>query len=277
MKRTIFVLLSCIIFASILGSNAFAADSPADYQITGLFDGGSGFLTGIYYMVLDTFGICNYDLNGNKYEEITVWNMEQRCKQNTRSGGIFVFYVILPIVLAFLMFWGIFKRVNLFDDKIQKYMAIALALLLAPLGVYRVLFINLMSILTSTTIFLLYIFLFILMLGWGYRNMYVAGRTHITMGNIHMDSMKRSHETAKNVDQKIVEVQNEMASLHAKMSSLLLPGKNQTEKKSIKTGKDYMKLVMRYEGLKKHLEVLVTYRDKQLDDSHDSLKEIIKS
>lgn len=275
MKKTIFVLLSCMIFASILGSNAFA-DSPADYEVTGLFDGGSEFLTGIYYKVLDTFGICNYDSNGNKYKYITAATAEIRCKHNTLAGGNLVFYVILPIVLAFLMFWGILKKVNIFDDNIQKYMAVALALVIAPLGIYRILFISLMSLLASGTVFLLYIFLFVLMLGWGYRNMYAKGLEHKTMGDMHIDSIKRSHEVSKNIDQEIGNVQNEIADISSKQGQLIL-GKKKAEQNAIKIGKKYLEYEGKLKDLNDRLSLMIAHRDKQLKDAHENLKGIMSS
>ena len=298
MNKQIFAFLICVLFIGFFGGNAFAdhhdddddcydydengdCRDPSDYlydpfyfQFEGLFESDSDFFTGVYYLVLDTFGVCNYNSKGEKYEYTSASSREIRCQLNGVSGGNLLYYVILPILLAFLMFWGILDKVNLFDAKIQKYMAIALALLMAPLGAYRVLFIGLMSIMASGTIFLLYIFLFVLMLGWGYKNMYAAGQGHITAGNIHMDGMKRSHETAKNIDQEIENVRNNIADTSSKQSNLIL-GKKPDELNEIKIGKEYLAYNIKLKNLNDRLSLLIAHRDKHLNDAHESLKGIV--
>ncbi|MCK5042612.1 MAG: hypothetical protein KAR51_01175 [Candidatus Aenigmarchaeota archaeon] len=276
MKRTIFVLLSCMIFASILGSNAFAADSPADYQVEGLFDGGSDFFNGIYYRVLDTFGLCNYDTNGNKYLYIRADNAEARCKQNTLAGGNLVFYVILPIFLAFLMFWGIFKKVNLFDDNIQKYMAIALALLIAPLGVYRILFISLMSILTGTTVFLLYIFLFVMMLGWGYKEMYVKGRINVTTGQVHMDEMKHAQNLSQSLDSEIKKTVDRINQINTEILNIVKKDGGDFNK-TMKKGGKILTLKNELESLTHHQTLLLAQKKEKNERIHEHFTKLTTS
>jgi len=276
MKRTIFVLLSCIIFASILGSNVLAADSPSDYQVEGLFGGGSDFLKGIYYRVLDTFGLCNYDTNGNKYLYIRADNVEARCKQNTLTGGNLVFYVILPIVLAFLMFWGIFKKVNIFDDNIQKYMAIALALLIAPLGVYRILFVSMMSILTGTTIFLLYIFLFIMMLGWGYKNLYVAGRTDISVGQVHMDEMKQAQNLSQSLDSEIKKTTDRINQINIEILDIVKKDGGDFKKTMNKGGKIVI-LKNEQDSLNHHVTLLLAHKKEKNERIHEHFTKLTTS
>ncbi len=265
-----------MIFASILGSNAFAADSPADYQIEGLFDGGSGFLTGIYYRVLDTFGLCNYDTNGNKYLYIRADNAEARCKQNTLSGGNLVFYVILPILLAFLMFWGIFKKVNLFDDKIQKYMAFTLALLLAPLGLYRILFISLMSLMASGTVFVLYIFLFVMMLGWGYQNMYVKGKIDITAGQVHMDEMKHAQNLSQNLDSEIKKTVDRVNQINIEILDIVKKDGGNF-KKTMKKGGKILTLKNEQDSLNHHLTLLLAQKKEKNERIHEHFTKLTTS
>ena len=277
MKKTIFVLLSCILLAGSLGSNAFAA-GPADYEISGLFGEGTSFLMDIYYLVLDSFGVCNIKADGTSYfpSEIDSISAEDRCAGYGLRGGSFLFYVIMPIALAFLMFWGILKKVNIFDENIQKYMAIALALFIAPLGVYRILFVSMMSILTGTTVFLLYIFLFIMMLGWGYNNMYVKGRIDITAGQVHMDEMKQAQNLSQNLDSEIKKTVDRVNQINIEIQDIVTKDGGDFKKTMSKGGK-ILTLKDEQDSLNHHLTLLLAQKKEKNERIHEHFTKLTTS
>ncbi|MBW6462454.1 MAG: hypothetical protein K0B07_05415 [DPANN group archaeon] len=278
-KKQILILMLGILFAGFFAGNSVTAAGPSDYQVSGIVTGGEGIFTDIYFLILDTFGVCNIKADGTTYSasEISSTDADTRCKGYGLRGGNFLYYVIMPIALAFLMFLGILKEVNLFDAKIQKYIALVLSLFMAPLGVYRIMFVSLMSILTGTTVFLLYIFLFILMIGWGYKNMYVEGQKHITIGNIHVDSMKRSQDTAKKIDTKISSAKGELTKIDNQIYKLITndDGNYKDDIDNIKTGKYYLNLTEKRNVIKQHIELLISHRDRYLKEAHKDLHAII--
>ncbi|NOQ56021.1 MAG: hypothetical protein GQ477_04420 [Nanohaloarchaea archaeon] len=283
MKKQIFILMACILFVGFFAGGGVTAASPSDYQISGLFEGGEGFLTDVYFLILDTFGVCNIKEDGTTYSasEISSTKASERCVGYGLRGGNLLFYIIMPILLAYLMFWGILQKVKLFDKNTHKSMSIVLALFMAPLGIYRVLFVSMMSLLTGTTVFLLYIFLFILMLGWGYRNMYATGQEHFTMGQMHIEHLKQSHDMSKNIDAKIDEVRTEITQKKEKQENLFLKKDGDFIKKgsqldtNIKKSASYQKFAVEINDLENRLTLMIAHRDKHLNDAQNTLKEVI--
>lgn len=284
-KKQIFILMICVLLAGFFAGGSVTAASPSDYQISGLFDSGDGFLTDVYFLILDTFGVCNIKEDGTTYSasEISSTDASERCTGYGLRGGNLLFYIIMPILLAYLMFWGILQKVNLFDKKTHKSMSIVLAFFMAPLGIYRVLFVSMMSILTGTTVFLLYIFLFVLMLGWGYRNMYAEGQKHFTTGQMHVEHLKQSHDMSKNIETKIDEARTELTQKKEEQENLFSNGKggffakNTQEGKQTKITAKYSKLDKEIKDLEQRLTLMIAHRDKHLNDAANTLKEVVSS
>ncbi|MCK5373177.1 MAG: hypothetical protein KAJ20_02475, partial [Candidatus Aenigmarchaeota archaeon] len=144
-----------------------------------------------------------------------------------------------------------------------------------PLGVYRILFISLMSILTGTTIFLLYIFLFVMMLGWGYKEMYVKGKTDITIGQVHMDEMKHAQHLSQNLDSEIKNAQNRLYQIDNEIQSIVKDCG--TLKKAMNKGGKIMILKNEQESLNHHVTLLLAQKKEKNERIHEHFTKLTTS
>ncbi|MCK5593903.1 MAG: hypothetical protein KAI18_01535, partial [Candidatus Aenigmarchaeota archaeon] len=140
-----------------------------------------------------------------------------------RGGNLFSF-VLVPILLAYMMFFGIIQKLNLFDeDWINKWIPLLLALMLAPLGAYRRFFFEITSFMTTGTATLLYIFLFIALLGYGYRYMFASGVGDFTAGSMYIKDMKDAKNGSKKLIRQIDDISNQLSHLKFKKTKLTDP------------------------------------------------------
>ncbi len=200
MERKLFSsLIISIVLLSLLSSVSFSADSsfsnfgsPADAQI------GAG-VTGIFHWIVNSielmFGIP---------------------EDKGLFSGYLLSYIIFPVLLVFLMFYGILLKVNIFDRNISKWMSVVLALGIVPLGAYNLVFAQTMAYMSYTTAFLLYIFLFIAMFGYGYKKMFAKGLGDYHAGKIYIDQHKQLSniesmhtKTVQALSQQISEVERQ--------------------------------------------------------------------
>ena len=208
------VFLALFMLSSIFAGSVHAVgpfDDTIDFKETGEY---------VYFFVLDLFGVCDKpgeDIGYNKE------NAVERCEGYGLRGGNFLYYIILPILLAYLIFFAVMEKANLFNKKTAKNISIVLALLMAPLGVFRWVFITLMSLFAGTTVILLYIFLFVFMIGWGYKNWHVEGKKNLTLGQMQIEAMDRTkkrvndHEgtlkqlyiNLKHIEEKLHDLEND--------------------------------------------------------------------
>ena len=291
MKKSIYILLICIFIIGFLGGAAFAA-SPSDgqYDISNVLTGIN--VDYIYLLVLDSFGLCSQD------GDVTADNAAERCEGNGLRGGDFLFLVIVPFALAFLIFYGVLDKLKIFDAKIHKWMALFLSFFMLYMGVMRYIFVGLMSILTTTTVIFLYLGLFALMAAWGYRHLFIEARTHKTMADIHLHNVGEAKETMTNLDTNISRVQGEISALKTERTNLLISkgysGDNVLGKIKEKlllaqhnnqtnTMKQYEALMTRYNNIslqitnkENHLKLLVDHSNAHLDKANEELRESFK-
>ncbi|MEA3229972.1 MAG: hypothetical protein U9P44_03580, partial [archaeon] len=139
--------------------------------------------------------------------------------------------VLAPILLVYMIFYGILDRLNLFDDpRIQRGIPIILALMLAPLGGYRHFFYGVTSFMTFGTASLLYIFLFVALLGYGYKNMYARGRSDFSKSSQMMQHAKNKSGQIKDVESRLKKLYRELADVDSQLH------KYQFEMTELKTG-----------------------------------------
>ncbi len=194
-KEALLVLLiELVLFSSFV--YGFEISSPGSSQVG--YSSSSSFidfninniLSWIYELIADFFGIPMEDMQ-------------------IRGGYLFAF-VLAPMLLAYMMFYGIMDRLRLFDnDKINMGIPLLLALMLAPLGAYRRFFFAVTSFMTIGTATLLYIFFFVALLGWGYKHMYASGRKNFSEGNRMITDAKNKSGHIKDVEKKMVNLNRE--------------------------------------------------------------------
>ncbi|MBW6462455.1 MAG: hypothetical protein K0B07_05420 [DPANN group archaeon] len=187
----------------------------------------NGILAWTYQLIADFFGIPMEDMQ-------------------IRGGYLFSF-VLIPILLAFMMFYGIIMKLRLFDeDWINKGIPLLLALMLAPLGLYRRFFFMVTGFMTAGTATLLYIFLFVAILGYGYKNMFSIGLGDFTAGNIYIKDMKDAKNGSKKLIRQIDDISDQLSHLRNKQSEI-------SPKDDLKK---YDKLSLKIQNLDNHREIL---------------------
>ena len=265
------VFLAAFLFLSIFASSAHAEliAAPIDsLQDSGMY---------IAYLVLDSFGACNVDPDGKLYDsdEISSTNVADRCKGYGLRGGNFIFYIILPLILAYLILYAIMEKTNIFEKKTSRNISIALALLMIPLGIYRIVFITLMSILAGGTVTLLYVFLFVLMLGWGYKNMWKKGRIDITETGIHLQESKHAAEHVKNANNSIKELNGKLVALAHKQGELAHQKAMINANNSRRPGESDDAYISRLGKIKSDMDEEKKSIDEQIKDIKSAMKHLI--
>ncbi|MEA3229971.1 MAG: hypothetical protein U9P44_03575 [archaeon] len=220
--------------------------------ISGQTDDLKGSIDYAYFLVLDSFGACNINpdtgevYDSKEYTQITKDTAADRCAGYGLRGGNFIFYIILPILLAYFILFAIMQKTNLFDSKTSKNISIVLALVMIPLGVFRMVFITLISFLTGGTVTLLYIFLFVFILGWGYKNMYAKGRVEINESSIGLQESKHAAEHVKRIgssihelNAKLINLSNREAEIAHKKATVTVDNPRQMNESDI----DYMQRI----------------------------------
>ncbi|NOQ56020.1 MAG: hypothetical protein GQ477_04415 [Nanohaloarchaea archaeon] len=251
--RQILTIVS-IAMLLILSSSVYAFDisTPGSSQVgfssssTSLNFDLNGILAWTYQLIADFFGIPMEDMQ-------------------IRGGYLFSF-VIVPILLAYMMFFGIIQKLHLFDeDWINKGIPLLLALMLAPLGLYRRFFFAVTSFLTTGTATLLYIFLFIAMLGYGYRYMFASGVGDFTAGSMYIKDMKDAKNGSKKLIRQIDDISTQIHKLRNKQSKL----------SSTDDAKEINKLDIQIQNLEEHKEILNEHLKNRNTEVIKGLKNII--
>ena len=243
-----FFLTAVILISSVYG---FDISSPSSSQIgyssSSLNFDLNGILFWTYELIADFFGVPIEDMQ-------------------IRGGNLFAF-VIVPILLAYMMFYGIIKKLNLFDENwINTWIPLLLALMLAPLGAYRRFFFAMTGFFTTGTATLLYIFLFVAMLGYGYRYMFASGVGDFTAGSMYIKDMKDAKNGSKKLIKQIEDITEEIARLNTKIESLGEGDENKIQK-----------LKNKKEALIKHRNILELHLTNRNSEIIKGLKNIIST
>ena len=257
MKKEMFLVL--LVELVILSSFAYGFDisTPGDAQVTDLPSIGLdwdwdwdlvGLLEWTYELIADFFGIPMEDMK-------------------IRGGYLFAF-VLVPILLAYMMFYAIIVKLGLFDEtpRIEKYIPLLLALILAPLGIYRRFFFVVTAFMTEGTAVLLYIFLFIALLGWGLKSMFYRGVGDAYSGAAYVSDMRAAKKDVSSVRSDIAKLTKEMARL-------------ENSKVGLDSDKDSDKLksiTVQIDSLNKQRETLMAFQTGRRDDMHGAFNSILK-
>ncbi|MEA2003855.1 MAG: hypothetical protein U9O53_02750 [archaeon] len=249
------LLIELVLFSSFV--YGFDISSPGSSQVG--YSSSSSFmnfninniLSWIYELIADFFGIPMEDMQ-------------------IRGGYLFAF-VLAPILLAYMMFYGIMDRLRLFDnDKINTWIPLILALMLAPLGAYRRFFFAVTSFMTIGTATLLYIFFFVALLGWGYKHMFASGVRNIKEGNFHISDMESAKNDIKDLDKNIMRLTKEIHDAEDEIHKLITSGvdENSTKITTLKTK------IARLTDDRKHM---LDYKTKRRSDISNSVGNVIQS
>ncbi|MCK5062402.1 MAG: hypothetical protein KAR23_00595 [Candidatus Aenigmarchaeota archaeon] len=253
-KEVLLVLLiELVLFSSFV--YGFEISSPGSSQVgytspSSFFDI-NNILSWTYELIADFFGIPMEDMR-------------------IRGGYLFAF-VLAPMLLAYMMFYGIMDKLRLFDnDKINMWIPLLLSLMLAPLGAYRRFFFAATSFMTIGTATLLYIFLFVALLGYGYRYMFASGVRNIKEGNFHISDMESAKKDIKDLDKNIIDLTKEIHDAEDKIHGLVTAG---VDENSVKITTLQTKIT-RLTDQRKHL---LDYKTKRRSDINASVSGVIQS
>jgi len=257
MKKEMFLVL--LVELVILSSFAYGFDisTPGDAQVTDLPSIGLdwdwdwdlvGLLEWTYELIADFFGIPMEDMK-------------------IRGGYLFAF-VLVPILLAYMMFYAIIVKLRLFDEtpRIEKYIPLLLALILAPLGIYRRFFFVVTAFMTMGTATLLYIFLFIALLGWGMKNMFFRGVGDSYAGAAYVSDMRAAKKDLGSVRSDVNNLTKKIASLNNQLSGLTAAEKDGPKAAAISA---------EIAALNDERKIIMAFQDKRRGDVHDAFKSII--
>ncbi|NOQ37908.1 hypothetical protein GQ472_03385 [archaeon] len=257
MKKEMFLVL--LVELVILSSFAYGFDisTPSDAQVTDLPSVGLdwdwdwdlvGLLEWTYELIADFFGIPMEDMK-------------------IRGGYLFAF-VLVPILLAYMMFYAIIVKLGLFDatPSVEKWIPLLLALILAPLGIYRRFFFVVTAFMTTGTATLLYIFLFVALLGWGLKSMFFRGVGDAYSGAAYVSDMRAAKKDMGSVRNDINNYTKKIANLNSQLSGLTKEEEDGPKAAAIKKEID---------ELKKQRENLMEYQNSRRDDVHSAFRSII--
>ena len=256
MKKEMFLVL--LVELVILSSFAYGFDisTPGDAQVgTPSFDYDfdfsiSGILTWTYELIADFFGIPMEDMK-------------------IRGGNLFAF-VLIPILLAYMMFYAIIVKTALFDATpgVEKWMPLLLALILAPLGIYRRFFFMVTAFMTTGTATLLYIFLFVMLLGYGLKTMFFRGVGDAYAGAAYMSDMKGAKKDVGSIRKDIDKLTRMIDSVQNRIGAIA--------KDSDPDGKKAAALNEELTNLIDRRKTLMEYQKTRRDDIHSAFNNILK-
>jgi len=257
MKKEMFLVL--LVELVILSSFAYGFDisTPGDSQITDLPSISTdwdwdwdlvGALEWTYELIADFFGVPMEDMK-------------------IRGGYLFAF-VLVPILLAYMMFYAIIVKLGIFDatPSVEKWIPILLALILAPLGIYRRFFFVVMTFMTTGTATLLYIFLFVALLGWGMKSMFFRGVGDAYSGAAYVSDMRAAKKDMGSVRGDINDLTKKIARLNSQLGGLA---------DAEKDGPKGAAISKEIAALDEQRKTLMTFQDKRRTDVHDSFRSII--
>ena len=253
MKKEMFLVL--LVELVILSSFAYGFDisTPGDAQVgTPSFDYDfdfsiSGILTWTYELIADFFGIPMEDMK-------------------IRGGNLFAF-VLIPILLAYMMFYAIIVKTALFDATpgVEKWMPLLLALILAPLGIYRRFFFIVTAFMTTGTATLLYIFLFVMLLGYGLKTMFFRGVGDAYAGAAYVSDMRGAKKDMGNVGKEIDKLTRQISRLESQIL-----GATKAKNDTLVT-----KLTEEIDVIKNRRSDLIDYQNSRRKDVHAAFGSII--
>ncbi len=259
MKKEMFLVL--LVELVILSSFAYGFDisTPSDAQVTDLPSVGLdwdwdwdwdlvGALEWTYELIADFFGIPMEDMK-------------------IRGGYLFAF-VLVPILLAYMMFYAIIVKLGLFDEtpRVEKWIPLLLALILAPLGIYRRFFFVVTAFMTTGTATLLYIFLFIALLGWGMKTMFYRGVGDAYTGAAYVSDIRAAKKDMGSVRSDIDKITKRMSRLESSKVGL----------DAEKDAKKLTEITTEIDALDKQRTHLMTFQTTRRDDVHSAFDSILK-
>jgi len=254
-EMLLIVLVEMVILSSFV--YGFDISEPGDAQITDLpsittdwdWDWDlMGILEWTYELIADFFGIPMEDMK-------------------IRGGYLFAF-VLVPILLAYMMFYAIIVKLGLFDatPSIEKWIPLLLALILAPLGIYRRFFFIVTSFMTTGTATLLYIFLFVALLGWGLKYMFFRGVGDAYSGAAYVSDMRAAKKDMGSVRKDIDNLTKKIERLNNQLKGLTAE----------KDGPRAAAITAEVTALDLEGKSLMAFQTKRRGNIHDAFNSIIK-
>lgn len=258
MKIFLVLIVELILFSSFVSGLEISTPGDAQIGIPSIsspdwdydFDFSiGGILEWTYELIADFFGVPIEDMK-------------------IRGGYLFAF-VLAPILLTYMMFFAVIKKSGLFDETpgIEKWVPMLLALLLAPLGIYRRFFFAVTALMTTGTATILYLFLFIMMLGWGMKNMFYKGVGDTHAGAAYAADMKAAKKDMGSVRKDIKRITMRINKLNSSLAGL-------TKEKD---AEKFAAVEAEIKTLDEQKKNLMAYMNSRRDTVHNSFHKLIRS